>query len=282
MIFFDKKDALRQHITYLKNQNKTLGFVPTMGALHEGHLSLIKEGQTENDLVAVSIFVNPTQFDNNEDLQKYPKTLEKDLDLLRGINCDIIFAPSIEEIYADDVSASEFDFGGLEKEMEGKFRKGHFNGVATIVKALFLLVEPDKAYFGEKDFQQLQIIRKMVALENLPVDIIGCPIHREMDGLAMSSRNVRLTEDQRRAASFIYETMNTARKKFKTESISKITSWVTQQFKKHKYFSLEYFLIADENSLKTSKSKEKDKNYRAFIAVYAGKIRLIDNMKLSL
>ncbi len=281
MIYFDKKEALKQHITTLRAQNKTIGFVPTMGALHDGHLSLIEKAQSENDVFVVSIFVNPTQFDNPEDLLKYPKTLEKDLAMLENFENGIVFAPSIEEIYEKEVKASVFDFDGLDLEMEGKFRSGHFDGVATIVKALFLLVNPAKAYFGEKDFQQLQIIKKMVSIEALPVEIIGCPIHRETDGLAMSSRNTRLSIQERKAAPMIYKVISTAKEKFKTEEIEKIINWVEDQFKKNKYLGLEYFLIADEKSLKPSNQKENNKDYRAFIAVYAGNIRLIDNIKLS-
>ncbi|MAD97420.1 MAG: pantoate--beta-alanine ligase [Flavobacteriaceae bacterium] len=281
MIYFDKKEALKQHITNLKEQHKTIGFVPTMGALHNGHLSLIETAQSENDIVVVSIFVNPTQFDNPEDLRKYPKTLERDLEMLKKFENGIVFAPSIEEIYEKEVKAKEFDFDGLENEMEGKFRTGHFDGVATIVKALFLIVNPTKAYFGEKDFQQLQIIKKMVSLEELPVEIVGCPIHRESDGLAMSSRNTRLTDDERKVAPMIYKVISTAKEKFKSEKIEKIINWVENQFKNHQHLKLEYFLIADEKSLKPSNRKENNKDYRAFIAVYAGNIRLIDNIKLS-
>lgn len=282
MIFFDKKSELTSHIDQLKKGDQTIGFVPTMGALHEGHLSLLEKAKSENDISVASIFVNPTQFDNKEDLFNYPKTLNSDLELLEKVGCDIVFVPTVKDIYSEHVQAEKFDFGGIEFEMEGKFRSGHFDGVATIVRELFRIAQPTKAYFGEKDFQQLQIIRKLVIQEKLPIAIAGCPIFREKDGLAMSSRNLRLSEEERKAAPFIYEILSAAQHKFKTEEISKISEWVATEFRKHSLLELEYFFIADENSLKSAKHKEINKNYRAFIAVYAGKIRLIDNLKLSL
>ena len=282
MILFDKKSELTSHINDLKIQDKSVGFVPTMGALHQGHLSLIEQARYENDIVVASIFINPTQFDNQEDLLKYPKALESDLNRLKEAGCDFVFVPTVKEIYSEQVEAKNFDFGGIEFEMEGKFRSGHFDGVATIVKELFEIVNPTIAYFGEKDFQQLQIIKKLVEIEELSITIKGCPIYREKDGLAMSSRNMRLSDDQRKVAPFIFNILTKAREKFKTQNIEKISEWVENQFKNHPLLDLEYFLIADENSLKPSIDKEISKNYRAFIAVYAGKIRLIDNINLSL
>jgi pantoate--beta-alanine ligase len=280
MKIFDKKQALKVELSKLKAQNKTIGFIPTMGALHEGHLSLIKKAQKKNDFVVVSVFVNPTQFNNQEDLDKYPKTLENDVKLLQSVSCDFLFNPSVEEIYSKNVSAEEFDFDGLEHQMEGKFRAGHFDGVGTIVKTLFEIVEPDKAYFGQKDFQQLQIIKKMVEKHQLKVKVKGCPIFREADGLAMSSRNTRLTKEHRLIAPFIYKTLKKARKKFSSESASKVNEWVENQFKKQPLLELEYFTIANEKTLKSTKNKKTNKKYRAFIAVFAGEIRLIDNIKL--
>lgn len=282
MILFYKKSEVTYHIHDLKKRDKSIGFVPTMGALHQGHLSLIEQARNENDLVVASIFVNPTQFDNQEDLLKYPKTLESDLNLLKEAGCHLVFVPTVEEMYTEQVEAKHFDFDGIEFEMEGKFRSGHFDGVATVVNELFKIVNPTIAYFGEKDFQQLQIIKKLVELEELPIIIKGCPIFREKDGLAMSSRNLRLTDEQRKVAPFVYSILTTAKEKFKTQNIEKITKWVESQFNNHSLLDLEYFLIADENSLKPSIHKEISKNYRAFIAVYAGKIRLIDNINLSL
>ncbi|WP_299058925.1 pantoate--beta-alanine ligase [uncultured Polaribacter sp.] len=278
-IISSKKD-LKTCILEHKANKKSIGFVPTMGALHQGHLSLIEKAIKKNDIVVVSIFVNPTQFDNHDDLIKYPKTLENDTKLLTSVSCDILFTPSIKEIYEENVASQKFNFDGLEHQMEGKFRNGHFNGVGTIVKTLFEIIKPNKAYFGQKDFQQLQIIKKLVKKYHLNVKIKGCAIFREKDGLAMSSRNSRLTETHRNAAPFIYKTLKKARKKFGTENATSLIEWVENQFKKHPLFELEYFTIADEKTLETIKNKEPNKKYRAFIAVFAGEIRLIDNIRL--
>ncbi|WP_299057687.1 pantoate--beta-alanine ligase [uncultured Polaribacter sp.] len=278
-IFTTKKD-LKDCLSVLKLKKETIGFVPTMGALHEGHLSLIKKAKQKTTVVVVSIFVNPTQFDKKEDLLKYPKTFDNDTKLLESVGCDVLFFPSVDEIYSGNVVSEKFNFDGLEHQMEGKFRAGHFDGVGTVVKALFNIVAPDKAFFGQKDFQQLQIIKKLVKKQRLNVKIKGCAIYRDQDGLAMSSRNTRLNDTQRIAAPFIYKTLKKVRKKFGTESAVKITAWVENQFKNHPSLKLEYFTIADEKSLKTIETKESDKKYRAFIAVFAGDIRLIDNIRL--
>ncbi|HIE45922.1 MAG TPA: pantoate--beta-alanine ligase, partial [Flavobacteriaceae bacterium] len=260
MDVFEVITNLQQEISILK-KNKSIGFVPTMGALHKGHLSLIKQAKKENDIVVVSIFVNPTQFDKQEDLDKYPITIDADLKLLKSVNCDIVFIPSVKEIYKANIQSQHFNYGGIEHEMEGKFRDGHFDGVGTIVKRLFEIVQPDKAYFGEKDFQQLQIIKKLVEIEKLPINIIGCKIFREKDGLAMSSRNTRLTDQYRKAAPFIYKTLKKAKKKFGTKSANKLTKWVEKKFEKHPLLKLEYFVISNENSLKTlDEKKMKDKD----------------------
>lgn len=279
MLIFTKIKSLQQKIKSLKN-GATIGFVPTMGALHEGHLSLVEKAKKENDIVVVSIFVNPTQFDNADDLINYPKTIEKDLSLLKSFNCDIVFTPTPEEIYADDIQSQSFDFDGLEFQMEGKFRAGHFNGVGTIVERLFEIVKPHKAYFGEKDFQQIQIIRKMTEKRKLTVQIIACPIHREKDGLAMSSRNMRLTKEQRAAAPFIYETLKKAKIQFGTKNASEVVKWVENEFKNHPILRLEYVEFADEDTLLPVEIKNPTKKYRAFIAVFAGNVRLIDNISL--
>lgn len=277
-VFKAQKD-LSEEITKVKSSNKTIGFVPTMGALHIGHLSLVTNALNNNDIVVVSIFVNPTQFNNPEDLEKYPRTLEKDLGLLKPLSKDIIvYAPSVDDIYGSKTESESFDFDGLEHEMEGQFREGHFNGVGTIVKRLFEIVKPNIAYFGEKDFQQLQIIKKLVTKHQIPVRIVGCEICRENSGLAMSSRNQRLKPEYKIAAPFIYKTLKIAKEKFGTKSANKVTDWVNQQFYKNDLLELEYFIIADENTLKPIKRKSKNKKYRAFIAVYADDIRLIDNL----
>jgi len=277
MQVFETILTLQEELFLLKDK-KSISFVPTMGALHQGHLSLIKRAKTENDIVVVSIFVNPTQFDNESDLDNYPITIKQDLELLKSVNCDVVFIPSVQEIYDKNITSKQFNFGGIEHEMEGKFRDGHFNGVGTIVKRLLEIVKPHKAYFGEKDFQQLQIIKKLVAIENLPVSIIGCSIFREKDGLAMSSRNTRLTKEYRDAAPFIFKTLKKAKKKFKTKSAKKVTKWVEKKFKKHPILELEYFTIANEKTLKIVQEKQENEKYRGFLAVFAGKIRLIDNL----
>ena len=278
-IFNNKKDLIACLLAH-KTNNKTIGFVPTMGALHQGHLSLIEKAQEKNHIVVVSIFVNPTQFNNVEDLNKYPKTIENDVKLLNTVSCDILFSPSVAEIYSEDISSEKFNFDGLEHQMEGKFREGHFNGVGTVVKALFEIIKPDTAYFGQKDFQQLQIIKKMVAKHHLKVKIKGCPIFREKDGLAMSSRNTRLSAENRAAAPFIYKTLKKVQRKFKNKTVAEINIWVKKQFKKEPLLELEYFTIAEEDTLQTAESKEVTKRYRAFIAVFTGSVRLIDNIRL--
>ncbi|MBT8318304.1 MAG: pantoate--beta-alanine ligase [Lutibacter sp.] len=279
MLVFAKIKSVQQKINSLK-KGASIGFVPTMGALHKGHLSLIKQAKKENDIVVVSIFVNPTQFNKQEDLINYPKTIDTDLSLLKSVYCDLVFTPTAEEIYSNNIKSQVFDFDGLEHQMEGKFRDGHFNGVGTIVKRLFEIVTPHKAYFGEKDFQQLQIIRKLVQKHHIPVKIIGCDIFRENDGLAMSSRNSRLTEEYRNASPFIYQTLKKAKIKFGTISAHDVVQWVENEFKNQPLLELEYFEIADEATLQSIKNKEPKQKYRAFIAVFAGKIRLIDNISL--
>ena len=282
MNIYHSKEEIEPIIETLKSQNKTIGFVPTMGALHLGHLSLITNAIEQNDAVVVSIFVNPTQFNNAEDLIKYPRTLDRDVALLKTISTDVIvYAPTVEDIYGDNVSSNSFNFNGLEHEMEGKFRKGHFDGVGTVVKRLFEIIKPDRAYFGKKDYQQLRIIQTLVKNFRIPVEIVGCDIFREKDGLAMSSRNERLKPEYRKAAPFIYKTLKAAKNQFGTKSANKVTEWVQQQFDKQDLLELEYFIIADENSLKTINKKTKGRSYRAFIAVYADDIRLIDNLALN-
>ncbi|WKK66240.1 pantoate--beta-alanine ligase [Lutimonas zeaxanthinifaciens] len=280
MEVFKTIKSLQQSLERL-NQNKTVGLVPTMGALHEGHLSIIDKAKNENDIVIASIFVNPTQFDKKEDLIHYPSTLESDLEALEKRGCDFVFTPTIEEIYQGNTVAESFDFKGLDKEMEGKFRTGHFNGVATIVKKLFMITSPNKAYFGEKDFQQLQIIKQMVKTEGLTVNIIPVEIYREIDGLAMSSRNTRLNEEQRKAAPEIYQTLLKGKKLFQQGDLEKVKSFVKNELIQNKELDLEYFEIADNENLKPATELDPTVSYRAFIAVFAGDIRLIDNIALN-
>ena len=273
------KKTLIDYVERQREMGKKIGFAPTMGALHEGHLSLYKAAKKENDEVISSIFVNPTQFNNPDDFQKYPKTLEKDLELLEKAGVDAVYVPNVEEMYPDGLNSKKYDFDGLENEMEGKYRPGHFDGVGTIVEELFRQVQPHNAYFGEKDYQQLAIIKKMVEKTKLPVKIHGVPTLREEDGLAMSSRNVRLTETQRKEATIIYETLTKVKEWFKVISLEEIKQKVTDIFR-NSNFELEYFVIADEETLKEANAIDEDKEYRAFIVAYADTVRLIDNMQL--
>ena len=281
MYFYDKQTNLKAYLKSISADNYTIGFVPTMGALHEGHLSLMQESLKNNKITLVSIFVNPTQFNNPEDLKKYPRTLEIDLKKIKSLNPEIVvYAPNADDIYEGNTISKSFNYDGLEFQMEGKHRPGHFDGVGTIVKKLFEIVNPTNAYFGEKDFQQLAIVKKLVQKNKIPVHIIGCEIHRESNGLAMSSRNERLSADERSKAAIIYKSLKTAKNLFDTKTASEVTKWVTDTFQKQKTFTLEYFEIADEETLITCKIKSKTKNYRAFIAVFVNNIRLIDNISL--
>lgn len=282
MLIFNKKSDLSAFLSPLIKQNKSIGFVPTMGALHQGHLSLLKNSLSENDITVMSIFVNPTQFNNAEDLDKYPRTLERDVQIMQDLSNNIIvYAPEVVDIYEGNTTSESFDYDGLENQMEGKHRPGHFDGVGTIVKRLFEIVQPNKAYFGEKDFQQLQIVKKLVSKHNIPVEVIGCPIHREANGLAMSSRNERLSETARKNAAIIYQILNTAKDFFQSHSAEETITLVENEFKKHPEFQLEYFEIADEATLLTVSEKETDKKYRGFIAIFIENIRLIDNISLN-
>ena len=273
------KKTLIDYVERQREMGKKIGFAPTMGALHQGHLSLYKAAKKENDEVISSIFVNPTQFNNPDDFQKYPKTLEKDLELLEKAGVDAVYVPNVEEMYPDGLNSKKYDFDGLENEMEGKYRPGHFDGVGTIVEELFRQVQPHNAYFGEKDYQQLAIIKKMVEKTKLPVKIHGVPTLREEDGLAMSSRNVRLTETQRKEATIIYETLTKVKEWFKVISLEEIKQKVTDIFR-NSNFELEYFVIADEETLKEANAIDENREYRAFIVAYADTVRLIDNMHL--
>jgi len=282
MHIFYGKAALIDFLKSIKTTHSTIGFVPTMGALHQGHLALMQKSLSENENTIVSIFVNPTQFNNPEDLAKYPRTLEEDVKKLTALSPKIIlYAPTVEDIYEGQPVSQSFDFDGLENQMEGKFRPGHFNGVGTIVKRLFEIVEPTNAYFGEKDFQQLQIVKKMVAKSNLKVNVVGCPIYREPNNLAMSSRNERLSAQEREAAAIIFQTLNVAKEKFKSNSATSVSEWVQKSFEKNPMFTLEYFVIADEATLLPCLRKDKNKKYRAFIAIVVNNIRLIDTISLN-
>jgi pantoate--beta-alanine ligase len=279
---FYGKAPLIAHLNSSQFIDSTIGFVPTMGALHDGHLALMERSIRENGYTVVSIFVNPTQFNNPDDLAKYPRTLEEDVRKITALNPEmIVYAPSVDDIYDGKPISQSFDFDGLENQMEGKFRPGHFDGVGTIVKRLFEIVTPTHAYFGEKDFQQLQIVKKLVAKNQLPVTIIGCPIYREANQLAMSSRNERLSANERNQAGIIYQTLLQAKVLFQNETIASAIQLVEQTFENHPLFDLEYFVIADEETLLSSITKEENKNYRAFIAVFVNNIRLIDTISLN-
>lgn len=282
MQVFKEKGALKEAIAKAKSERKSIGLVPTMGALHDGHLSLVENAEKACDQVVVSIFVNPTQFNDIKDLEKYPRSLEQDIQLLESAHKNLwIFAPTPQELYGKKVASQHFDFEGLEKVMEGRYRAGHFDGVGTVVKLLFEAITPEKAFFGEKDFQQLQIIKKLTEIFSLPVKVVGCPILRETNGLARSSRNELLSPLQREKASFIYKTLQEARELFGTKSAEYITQWVKKQFENCPLFKLEYFEIADSRTLRKINRKTKGRQYRAFIAAYAGDVRLIDNVALN-
>lgn len=257
---------------------KTIGFVPTMGALHEGHVNLIGRACRENDIIGCSIFVNPIQFNNPEDLKKYPRNLENDLVLLEKAGCDLVFAPSVEEMYPEPVT-KKFDFGALERVMEGAYRPGHFNGVAVVIEKLFDIFGPDRAYFGEKDFQQLRIIQSLVKMENIPVEIVPCPTVREADGLAMSSRNRRLSADERAIAPWIYKTLQFARDhsgKIPVPELEKICTAMLED----KGFHVDYFEIAETATLQPIERWEESTGAIACVAAFLGSVRLIDNINL--
>ena len=282
MNLFKEKSDLNKKIGYIKEKNLTIGLVPTMGALHKGHLSLVERSLVENDFTIVSIFINPTQFNDKEDLANYPKNLTKDCDFLEAISDDIIiFAPEISDIYDKNISVKKFDFQGLDRFMEGKYRKGHFEGVATVVSRLFEIVKPNKAYFGEKDYQQLKIIQQLVVQYRIPVNIIGCKIIREDDGLALSSRNSKLGSHSRNIASKIFELLNYCRVHFDSMNLDEIINHVNIFFEKISEIELEYFIIADSETLIPAKEIIKDKQYRAFVAVRLDGVRLIDNIELN-
>ncbi|CAN5191714.1 pantoate--beta-alanine ligase [soil metagenome] len=265
----------------LRSEGKSVGFVPTMGALHQGHIELVKKAKSENDIVVVSIFVNPTQFNNQQDLIHYPRTIEKDSDLLLQADCDVLFLPEIEEMYPAGINEVnvKVELDGIDVLMEGAHRPGHFEGVMQIVKKLFDTTGTCKSYFGEKDFQQLAVVKKMVNELKLPVQIIPCPIIREADGLAMSSRNARLTSEERKLAPQIFEALLLAKESWKNSGVMQIKEMVTAVINSEPLFKLEYFEIADTTSLQPVSENQKE-NVVACIAVQLGAVRLIDNIIL--
>ena len=271
--------ALREQVSACKQLGKTIGLVPTMGALHAGHASLVRRSVEENKVTFVSVFVNPTQFNNKEDLEKYPRNLNRDAELLASIGVDFVFAPTPEEMYTKEEmnTTFEFDFGGLDKVMEGKMRPGHFNGVVQVVSKLFRLVEPDRAYFGEKDYQQLAIIRRMAEVMHFNnIQIIGCPIVREESGLALSSRNERLSEEEKQTAVNISHVLFESRQLTQSQTVKQVESWVIEQINRVPGLTVEYYEIVDQTTLMPAKDFS---HAIGCVTVYCGPVRLIDNIK---
>lgn len=277
MQVLNTRNELVSLIENLKQKGNKIGFVPTMGALHEGHLSLVKESKNNNNITVVSIFVNPTQFNDPDDLKRYPRTLDKDVELLETVGCDIVFAPSVEEVYPEP-DTRKFNFGYLESVMEGAKRPGHFNGVGQVVSRLFDLVKPDKAYFGMKDFQQVAIIKNMVKQLNYNIKIVLCPIIREENGLARSSRNALLDEDHKKNAPHIYATLKKARTFVPQMNVKELKLWIANEINKNPFLETEYVEIVDDTTLKVTEHWSEPGTKVACVAVYAGKIRLIDNI----
>ncbi len=279
MKVYNKISELQEHISKLKSEGKTVGFIPTMGALHYGHISLVSLGMCQCDVTVVSIFVNPTQFNNPDDLLKYPRTLESDVALLSSINCDIVFAPTVEEMYPKNRKAIQLDLGNLANLMEGKFRPGHFDGVVDVVSRLFEIVNPTKAFFGLKDFQQVSVIRFMTSKLNFPVEIIACPTLRETSGLAMSSRNMRLSETEKEDALHIYKSLLLAKELSASNSPLEVKEKAIEFFETGK-LKLEYLEIVDPITLE-SLTSEWVPGATACIVAYCGEVRLIDNLQLN-
>ena len=276
------REEIREFRQRLWEEDADLGLVPTMGALHEGHLELVRTACQQNREVLVSIFVNPTQFNNPKDLEKYPRSLEADLEKLSGLPCRIsVFAPEVAEMYGSNPGSGTYDFKGKETQMEGVHRPGHFDGVATIVEALLRLIQPERAYFGEKDYQQLVIVKELVKTLGIPVEIIPCPIVREPNGLAMSSRNQLLTKSLRQEAGFIHKTLQEAKTLFGTKSASDVKDFIRESFSRNPWFELEYVEIANAETLKPVDRKNDKMNYRVFVAAFLGGVRLIDNLALT-
>ncbi|MCW3075477.1 MAG: pantoate--beta-alanine ligase [Bacteroidetes bacterium] len=281
MLIFTKIDELQYFLVQKKAEKKSIGFVPTMGALHAGHISLINSSKKSCDLTVCSIFVNPTQFNDKKDLERYPKTPERDLEMLKKAACDIVFMPSAQEMYPEK-DERVFDFGYLDKILEGDHRPGHFNGVAQIVSRLFDIVKPDKAFFGSKDYQQVMIIKALVELLHYTTEIVTCPTLRDPDGLAMSSRNTLLNAKEREVAKIIPKLMQEAKSlKDKGKDVTEIKEHIVSELNMRGNYELDYFTICDARTLKELKSFSEAKEHIALIACYVGKIRLIDNISLN-
>lgn len=280
MKIFSTSSDISAYISQLKSEGKSVGFVPTMGALHKGHLSLIECSKKACDITIASIFVNPTQFNDKGDLERYPRMPETDAELLEKAGCDVIFIPTEHEIYPEP-DTRVFDFGLLDKVMEGAHRPGHFNGVAQVVSRLFTIVKPDKAFFGLKDFQQVAIICKMVKQMQFPIEIIAAPIIRDTDGLALSSRNMLLNAEQRKSAPLISQTLSEAQQQTKKLSVNDLKKWVVAKINESPELEVEYFDIVDSLTLQPVNSWTDKSEKFGCIAVKVGKIRLIDNIRLS-
>jgi pantoate--beta-alanine ligase len=276
MQVFYEIQALQTYLKTERLQDKTIGFVPTMGALHEGHLSLIETAKNQNDITVCSIFVNPTQFNNPDDLAVYPRTLEADCQMLEKVNCDIVFAPSAAEMYPN-LPILKFNFGALETVMEGKFRPGHFNGVGIVVTKLFNIIQPNKAYFGQKDLQQCAVINCLVKDLSFSLELVICPTQREKDGLAMSSRNRNLSSEQRALAPYIYKALQKASELLKSQSSSEVRKYIEEYFFRVSSIELEYFEISDFETLLPIEELSEGKTALC-IAAFLGKTRLIDNV----
>lgn len=277
MELINTEQELNARLGQFREKDKTIGFVPTMGALHQGHISLVEAAARECDLVVVSIFVNPNQFNDAGDLERYPRDLKKDMDLLKPTRCELLFVPSVEEVYPEPDNRV-FDFGVLDIVMEGKHRPGHFNGVAQVVSRLFDMVKPDKAFFGQKDFQQLAIVREMVRQLNFGTEVVACPIIRESDGLAMSSRNTLLTKKHRKSAPLIAKTLSESCNFVHTKSIDETKTFVYELINQDENLEIEYFDIVDGDTLLAVDNWDQSSYIVGCIAVFAGKIRLIDNI----
>ena len=277
MKIFKLKEELKSYLNSQRKE-KIISFVPTMGALHNGHLSLISQAKENSDLVVCSIFVNPTQFNNSEDLEKYPISLDEDLTALSDINCNVVYIPEVSDLYQENEKAKKFHFNGLDKFMEGKGRQGHFNGVATVVEKLFRIVSPKKAYFGQKDIQQLQIIKYITKQLDLDIEVIGVPTKREVSGLAMSSRNKRLSESDLEKATLIYKTLLFIKEYASKYSVEVLKEISIEKFQKHEELDLEYLeIVSFENLQPIEKYNEKGFNV-ACIAASISSVRLIDNI----
>ncbi len=277
MIVIGKVNDLEKAVDAFRNEGKSIGLVPTMGALHEGHLSLVERCRNENDVVVVSVFVNPTQFNNKEDLRTYPRTEEADKALLEKAGCDIVFMPSVEEVYPEP-DTRVFDLGQVAEVMEGAMRPGHFNGVAQIVSKLFMMVKPDRAYFGEKDFQQIAVIRQMLKTEGFKLQIVPCPIVREEDGLAKSSRNVRLSPEAREAAPSIYHALTDSTQYAQNHTVAETQQFVIDYINAHPEMEVEYYQIVDGITLMPVNDWSDSDYIVGCVTVYCGGVRLIDNI----